>query len=627
MPSDDAATPSLAERYLGLIDQIVTMTLKGQLRSKEQIFQQLAQEVETGTGEIFERGLSERLTTTQTQVDKAPDEMKQARASRTLRALQTIQSEWERLQKEQQMTGQIAAAQRKILEAAPDERLLVWLGYLDANQQERLDLDALKQLAALLDRTATGRPDAAEVGQLTAGMRAGMKAYQQLEEVLIQWIYEAPSAIGFESSQTVGSPWKLWADRSQDTVPKQLFQTIAANRSIAEWAEHLSLEPCDWVELAVLLQLVQQALVVWFEKQPYSSKWGTAQSIATYLVFAAIWSELMNGLSRLVGLNVTHRQQMAQGCFQLLLQILRRFSQQSYFPLYGGVFALFSGDGLKNALRYLDEPLKQVEGTQEKARILTLLGYSQRALGQYRRAAEFHEQALDISRQAGDQACEVASLNHLSRIELAQKHYAEAISLSQRALILARQTGDRLGEANALTNLGYSEVLSAREQDQIEEAIYEMAVNYLQQGLQLAEKLGDRQSQSLCYNSLGIAQVILAQPQQAVAYLEKGVQAAQASGDLYLQGLNFAYLAEAYYGIGEREKAILAAYLGMYLLHQIQAAEWRQPAGLLTISQGQLGAEAFEQLRRQLRSHLISVISVDGYDELPKLLQAYQQSI
>jgi hypothetical protein len=149
----------------------------------------------------------------------------------------------------------------------------------------------------------------------------------------------------------------------------------------------------------------------------------------------------------------------------------------------------------------------------------------------------------------------------------------------------------------------------------------------LQQGLQLSEKLGDRQSQSLCYNSLGIAYVTLAQPHLAVPYLEKGVQAAQASGDLYLQGLNLAYLAEAHYSLTEREKAILAAFLGMYLLEQINATEWRQPAGLLTVLQGQLGNDPFEQVRRQLRTTIIGVIGVDGYDHLPKLLQEYRQSL
>ncbi len=96
--------------------------------------------------------------------------------------------------------------------------------------------------------------------------------------------------------------------------------------------------------------------------------------------------------------------------------------------------------------------------------------------------------------------------------------------------MFARQGGDRLGEANALTNLGYSEVLNARQQEQVEPEAYETAIEYLKQGLRLSEQSNNslldafaaRQSQALCYNSLGIAHVVLGQLEPALAYLEKG---------------------------------------------------------------------------------------------------------
>jgi tetratricopeptide (TPR) repeat protein len=201
---------------------------------------------------------------------------------------------------------------------------------------------------------------------------------------------------------------------------------------------------------------------------------------------------------------------------------------------------------------------------------------------------------LEIARTAGDRTCEIANLNHLSRACVAQKDYETAISYSQRALILARQSGDRLGEANALANLGYSEVFQAQQLEQTEPEVYETAINYLQQGLQLCERLGDNQSKALCCSSLGIAYLVLAQPESAIPYLEFGLQAAQFSGDLYLQGLNLASLAEAYYGQQNIEKAIYTGSLGMYLLKQIASSQWRQAAGLLTILQGQMGVEAFQ---------------------------------
>jgi len=629
----DASTPevpSLRDRYLAVIDQIVDITLKGKLRSKEQIYQQLMQDVSAGTGEIFERCLTERLDGTQTRLNTETDELKQAKASRILRALQAIQKEWERYQKEQQATGAIDAATRAILAAPAEERLSIWLSSIDPNQSSTMTSEQLKLLGQSLQKALSpdSPPDLVEdLQQLTAGIRSGVLSQQQLEDSVVRWIYEVPTAIGFEGTPRQWGPWKLWSDRVNSPIPRRLFQALVENQSIEETISRQPVRVQDWVELVIVLQFLQRGLVSWFEKQPYDSKWGTKQSVATFLTFAVIWGQLSLGFAQGSQLSGDDRHRLSQGCFQVLLQILRRFSQQTYFPLYGGVFALFTGDYLKDTLDYLDEPLRQVPGTQEKARILTLLGYSQRAVGQYDRAIAFHEQALDIARTATDQVCEIANLNHLSRIYVAQKNYTEAINHSQRALILARQSGDRLGEANALTNFGYSEVLAARQLERIEPENYEMSISYLQQGLQLSEKLGDRQSQSLCYNSLGIAYVLLEQPQAAISFLEKGAQAAQFSGDLYLQGLNFVYLAEAHYSLGDREKATFAAFVGMYLLEQIQANEWRQPAGLLTILQGQLGDSLLQQIRQQYRSLIIPIIGVDGYDHLPKLLEQYKQSL
>jgi len=103
-----------------------------------------------------------------------------------------------------------------------------------------------------------------------------------------------------------------------------------------------------------------------------------------------------------------------------MLQILH-FAQQNTFP--STYFRLFSGEYLRDALNYLDEPLHKSGLHPGKARILTLFGYSQRALGAIPAGLGFHQQALEC--YAGDLPC--ANLNHLSRTCVAQKIYAEAV--------------------------------------------------------------------------------------------------------------------------------------------------------------------------------------------------------
>ncbi|MBE9200431.1 MULTISPECIES: tetratricopeptide repeat protein [unclassified Nodularia (in: cyanobacteria)] len=607
----------IRDRYLAFIDEIIESTLKGKISSVEMVYQMLQKNLISGTGEVFELVLSDRLSSIQSQVDGETDELKQAKANRKLRAIKTIQSQWQRYSQQNQATEAIASAVREITTASTDERLTIFLRVIDPNQKHPPNVQQLQQLAKALQQFAQVDPDLPEISQ---GITRGLATWQRLQEHLVSWMYEKNQQLGFGGVPGESGPWATWAKQINSNVPQSLFRALAMGESAIEFAEKQSnITLSDWVEIALILQYLQRGLVNWFDQQAYNIQAGSKMSISTFLTFAVIWSQLASGFQS--------RAAYSNGCSQIMLQILRTFAQRPYFPLYGGIFASFAGNSLRDALDYLDEPLRRVEGTQEKARILTLLGYSQRALGQYQRSINFHQQALEIARNAGDRPCEIANLNHLSRTYVQEKNYTEAINNSQRALMLSRQTGERTAEANALVNLGYSEVMQAQKLEQVETEVYETAINYLKQGLKLSEQLGDIQSQALCFNSLGIAYLVIGQSQAAIPYLENGFKTAQVSGDLYLQGRNLAYLSEAYYNLQNSEKAIYTGGLGMYLLEQIASNEWRQSAGLLTILQGQMGAEAFQSLLQQHRPKMIAIIGVDGYDYIPKLLEIYKESI
>ncbi|MDZ7959755.1 MAG: tetratricopeptide repeat protein [Aulosira sp. DedQUE10] len=605
----------LRDRYLALIDEIVDTTLKGKISSVEQVYQMLLKGVNPGTGEVFELVLSDRLNAIQTQVDGEKDELKKAKATRSLRAIKTIHSQWLRWQEHNKATEAIISGVREITTAEPEERLATFLRFTDPNQKQPLNSQQLQQLSKSLQQFAQADSDLQQISQ---GINRGLAAWPRLQEHLVSWMYEQNQALGFGGVAGESGPWATWAKQVNSPLPQALLRTLAMEQSAIEFAaQQRSITLSDWVEMALILQYLQRGLVNWFDQQAYNVQAGSKLSISTYLTFAVLWSQLASGFGNIAAV-------YSNAASQIMLQILRNFAVRPYFPLYGGIFASFSGNYLRDALDYLDEPLRQVEKTQEKARILTLLGSSQRALGQYERSIDFHKQALEIARNAGDRPCEIANLNHLSRTYVQEQDYVEAINNSQRALILSRQAGERTGEANALINLGYSEVMHAQELEQVEPETYEMAINYLQQGLKLSEQLGDIQSKALCFSSLGIAYLVIGQQQEAIKYLEEGFKTAQISGDLYLQGRNLAYLAEAYYQLQNSEKAIYTGSLGMYLLEQIASREWRQPAGLLTILQGQIGIDTFQSFLQQHRPKIIAIIGVDGYDHIPHLLTLYK---
>ncbi|MFM6036711.1 MAG: tetratricopeptide repeat protein [Sphaerospermopsis kisseleviana] len=604
----------LRDHYLALINDIIETTLKGKISSVEQVYQMLVKGITSGTGEVFELVLSDRLHTLQSQVDSETDELKKAKATRSLRAAKTIQTQWQRWQEQNKANEVIALSMREITTATSDQRLTALLRAIDPNQKYPLNLSQLQQLAKSLQQFASANED---FPQISDGINRGITAWQKLQPNLLNWMYEQKNSLGFGGVPGENGPWASWAKVVNSEVSQAFFHTLAIEQSALEFAQkYQSMSLSNWVELVIVLQFLQRGLIGWFDQQAYDIQAGPKLSISTFLTFAVIWSQLSSVFENQAVI-------YSNGAAQIMLQILRTFAQRPYFPLYGGIFASFSGSYLRDALNYLDEPLRSAAGTQEKARILTLLGYSQRALGNYPRSINFHQQALEIARNAQDTTCEIANLNHLSRTYVQEKNYAEAINNSQRALILSRQTGDKTGETNALVNLGYSEVMQAQQLENTEPEVYESAINYLAQGLKLAEKIGDIQTQSLCFSSLGIAYLVTSQYEEAIKYLEQGFRTAQVSGDLYIQGRNLAYLSEAYYNLLNFEKAIYTGSLGMYLLEQISSQEWQQPAGLLTTIKRQLGEDKFQVLLQQNRPKIISVIGVDGYDYLPDLLARY----
>ena len=132
---------SLSESYFNLIDRIVDTTLQGKIRSKAQVYRMLLEGVEIGTGEIFERCLTQRMETTKAQLET------KLKASRILRALQTIEGEWLKWQQANQATATITAATNQITAAAENEKILTFVKVIDLNQDQPLTTNQLTKLA------------------------------------------------------------------------------------------------------------------------------------------------------------------------------------------------------------------------------------------------------------------------------------------------------------------------------------------------------------------------------------------------------------------------------------------------------------------------------------------------
>jgi hypothetical protein len=109
--------------------------------------------------------------------------------------------------------------------------------------------------------------------------------------------------------------------------------------------------------------------------------------------------------------------------------------------------------------------------------------------------------------------------------------------------------------------------------------------------------------------------------------LEQGLPLTRQIGDRNLEGMSYVYLAETAYQLNQLNPAVYYGSLGMYILEQRQQQNWKRSAALLSILQGQLGAENFWKLLSQLRAQLIAQIGVDGFDHLLPLLNNYREEL
>lgn len=123
----------MAQPYQDLIETIVAATLKGKIQSKQQVYRLLEDGLEPGSGELFERALATALAEVEANL-AADDEFKQAKAQRRQRALNTIESEWQRWQSTHQAASQLSQITDDLRQSAPEERLGRLLAALDPNR-------------------------------------------------------------------------------------------------------------------------------------------------------------------------------------------------------------------------------------------------------------------------------------------------------------------------------------------------------------------------------------------------------------------------------------------------------------------------------------------------------------
>lgn len=175
------------------------------------------------------------------------------------------------------------------------------------------------------------------------------------------------------------------------------------------------------------------------------------------------------------------------------------------------------------------------------------LGNVYASLGDYPRAIEHYQQALSISRAIGDQRSESQDLGNLGNAYESLGDYPRAIEHHQQRLAIARQIGDRHGEGQAFGSLGiaYNNL-----------GDYPRAIEHHQQRLTIARQIGDRRGEGNALGNLGIVYNNLGDHSKAIEYLQQILTMARHLGDRHSEGNALGNLGIAYDSLGDYPKAI-----------------------------------------------------------------------
>ncbi len=201
--------------------------------------------------------------------------------------------------------------------------------------------------------------------------------------------------------------------------------------------------------------------------------------------------------------------------------------------------------------------IRWLEGQREAARItkhrqaegvaLGNLGLAYAALGEPRKAIEFHVQALIIDREIGDRRGEGQDLGNLGLAYAALGEPRKAIEFHDQALIIDREIGDRRGEGQDLGNLGnaYRQLGEPRK-----------AIGFYEQQLVITREIGDRRGEGAALGNLGNAHSQLGEPRKAIEYYEQALTIDREIGDRRGEGTALGNLGIVYRKLGEPRKAI-----------------------------------------------------------------------
>ncbi|HQE97144.1 MAG TPA: tetratricopeptide repeat protein [Methanothrix sp.] len=222
----------------------------------------------------------------------------------------------------------------------------------------------------------------------------------------------------------------------------------------------------------------------------------------------------------------------------------------------------------RKAIEFDDQALaisREIGDRRGEGNALRKLGNAYSELGEPRKAIEFHEQAMKISREIGDRRGEDPNNLGNAHYQLGELH--KAIEFYEQALAIAREIGDLRSEGNALGNLGNAHYKLSEPRK---------AIEFYEQALKILREIGYRRGEGNALDNLGNAHYQLGELHKAIEFYEQALAIAREIGNRRGEGTALWNMSLALNSLGSRAKAIECARAALKIYEEIEDQSAKQ---------------------------------------------------
>lgn len=204
------------------------------------------------------------------------------------------------------------------------------------------------------------------------------------------------------------------------------------------------------------------------------------------------------------------------------------------------------------AFEFADRALEMAKSTGDRPGegiAIHRIGQIYHDRGQYPQARDYYQQSLQIKEEVGDRRGVAITFNSLALIHDELGEYEEALNLLEQALEIEREVNktSRVSEATILNNIG--KVYDSQEQ-------YDRALEYYQQALDIQEQNSDRSGIATTVSNIGVVYVKRGQYPQAEENFQKAIAIYEEIGDPVGTAITLNNLASVSKTQGEYQQAL-----------------------------------------------------------------------